>query len=309
MLSLIPWWTSAICYGIFSALFMLINQHFKVNPRLLTVYYGFGNFIILFPFMVYMETPDSIIYYILIMLCGLVVFFSDNRELATSSKYGGIVTATFYPIAIPLTTLVWWVLNPATLWNLLKQFDVFLITIICVCIPIVSIFLFNYYSKKQTSNKEKKAITKEALRFFAPCIIYSMLQSILIKYSVGMVSPAQAIIFNTGLVSLVNGMFNLIALVSSSKKELTVKETLKPLLQRNIVIGGSISIVVLTIFAICKYHSLKFAPNPAYVSAINISFTPIITILFNKITHTKDKANYLLTSILLTSSLILILIS
>ena len=73
--------------------------------------------------------------------------------------------------------------------------------------------------------------------------------------------------------------------------------------------SGLYSLLFLTLYAFFKYQSLKFAPNPAYVSAITISISPVMTITFNKIHKIKSKVNYKLTAIFVLSSLILILVS
>ena len=83
----IPWWLSTIFYGIFSASFDIAAQQLKGNLRLTTVYYGIGNFLIILPFMFFVNAPTGIRYYILILLTGLIIFINDRRCMQTVSKY------------------------------------------------------------------------------------------------------------------------------------------------------------------------------------------------------------------------------
>ena len=290
----IPWWLTTIFYGVFSALFDIATQQLKGNVRLTTVYYGIGNFLILFPFMFFVTAPRSITYYLLVILTGIIIFVNDRRWLQTVSKYGSIVTATFSPLSTPLMTVVWWILNPTLLLNLLKQFDAFVITVICVATPVLSIFVYNYYGNKNNDD----LLNKEAFRFFAPCIIMGIFQGIFIRYAVDPVDTLTAIVYTSGLISLINGTLNFVALIIETR--LADKQERK---------SGLYSLLFLTLYAFFKYQSMKFAPNPAYISAITISISPAMTIIFNKINKIKSNVNYKLTAIFVMSSLILILVS
>ena len=300
----IPWWLNTIFYGIFSASFDITAQQLKSNLRLTTIYYGIGNFLIMLPFMMFIDAPKGSRYYILILIVGSIIFINDRRWMQTVSKYGSIVTATFAPLSIPLMTVVWWILNPHLLFNLLKQFNAFIITIICVATPVLSIFLYNYYGNKHHNDM----LNKEAFNFFVPCIIMGIFQGLAIRYTIEPIETLTAVVYTSGLISLINGTLNFIALIIENKftgyKKIVLRMADKK--ERK---SGLYSLLFLTLYAFFKYQSLKFAPNPAYVSAITISISPVMTITFNKIHKIKSKVNYKLTAIFVLSSLILILVS
>jgi len=303
-MSFIPWWLNTIFYGMFSAFFDIAAQQLKGNVRLTTIYYGIGNFLILFPFMFFVTAPRSVTYYLLVIVTGIIIFVNDRRWMQTVAKYGSIVVATFSPLSIPLMTVVWWILNPVLLINLLKQFDAFIITIICVATPVLSIFLYNYYGNKNNDD----LLNKEAFRFFVPCIIMGIFQGIFIRYAVDPVDTLTAVVYTSGLISLINGGLNLIALISENHftgyRHLSVR-----LIDKRERKSGLYSLLFLSLYAFFKYQSMKFAPNPAYISAITISISPTVTIIFNKINKIKSNVNYKLTAIFVMSSLILILVS
>ena len=303
-MAFIPWWLNTIFYGIFSASFDITAQQLKGNLRLTTIYYGIGNFLIMLPFMLFIDAPKGSRYYILILIAGLIIFINDRRWIQTVSKYGSIVTATFSPLSIPLMTVVWWILNPYLLFDLLKQFDKFIITVICVATPVLSIFVYNYYGTKNHNDM----LNKKAFNFFIPCIIMGIFQGISIRYAIEPIETLTAVIYTSGLISLINGSLNLIALIME-KNFSGYKKMISRMSAKKERKSGLYSLLFLTLYAFFKYQSLKFAPNPAYVSAITISISPIMTITFNKIYKIKSKVNYKLTAIFVLSSLMLILAS
>ena len=61
------WIIDGLIYGFFTALYTLVNQHYKFNGYLLGIWRGFGISFFFLPFLFFLPVPDDAYYYFLLI--------------------------------------------------------------------------------------------------------------------------------------------------------------------------------------------------------------------------------------------------
>ena len=120
------WIIDGLIYGFFTALYTLVNQHYKFNGYLLGIWRGFGISFFFLPFLFFLPVPDDAYYYFLLIFQGFLIGVYDSHLFFASADYGAGPTSRVMALSALITTIFWWFLTPHLFWGLLQNATVFM---------------------------------------------------------------------------------------------------------------------------------------------------------------------------------------
>ena len=83
------WIIDGLIYGFFTALYTLVNQHYKFNGYLLGIWRGFGISFFFLPFLFFLPVPDDAYYYFLLIFQGFLIGVYDSHLFFASAPLPG----------------------------------------------------------------------------------------------------------------------------------------------------------------------------------------------------------------------------
>lgn len=246
------WVINGLIYGFFTAVYMLFNQHFKVDGYVLGIWRGFGICALFLPFLLLFPVPTSLFYWLLLVVQGLCIGVYDSHIFYASARFGAGPTSRFMAVTVLLTTFLWWVLTPKKFLLLFAHDDVILTLILVLCG-----FSFCYWQMLQSR------ISKQAAVYTLPAVLALSVMSIVTKYiaeegnSIG-----QGLSYYLCVSTFVSGVYNAVGyglLHKTEKPEIISGKMLKI---------GVLLVAFSTILIVAKTMALRLAPNPGYVIAL-----------------------------------------
>ena len=102
------WIIDGLIYGFFTALYTLVNQHYKFNGYLLGIWRGFGISFFFLPFLFFLPVPDDAYYYFLLIFQGFLIGVYDSHLFFASADYGAGPTSRVMALSALITTIFWW---------------------------------------------------------------------------------------------------------------------------------------------------------------------------------------------------------
>lgn len=258
------WWLLALFGSCLSGIIIYINQVFKMPSSLLMIYRGCTVSLLLLPFIPFFTAPAIPMFWFLSAIQGLIIAYSDKRIFLCSRIYGGEIVGSLRPFSVAMVFVVWLVISPIQLLEMLKEPARFCAIVACMVGIVYSLIMAN-----------KGNITKSAFKELLPALILFAIVDINNKYintlgsTVGINS---AVFYYCFITSLFAGLPNAITFFKHRDWRL--------IFAPSYVLGGLLMCLSIIAVNFVKAPAMIYAPNPAYVSAIMAAF-PIWIVAWN----------------------------
>lgn len=263
------WVINGLVYGFFTAIYMLFNQHYKLNGYVLGIWRGFGICLLFLPLLFFTTIPTAPRYWFLLILQGICIGIYDSRIFFASAKYGAGPTSRFMAVSVLLTTFGWWFLTPQKFLLLLSQGNL-LVTIMLVLCG----FSFCYWQMLKSEVSQQTAI------YTLPAVLALTAMSIITKYiATEGQSLQQGLTYYLTVSTFVSGIYNLTGYIKQHRKY--------PIISPKMLKIGAFLIIFSSILIIAKTMALRTAPNPGYVTAL-LLVAPLFIYLLNIQQKIKD---------------------
>lgn len=267
------WVINGLIYGFFTAVYMLFNQHFKLNGYVLGVWRGFGICLLFLPFLFLVDVPHEPKYWGLLILQGVCIGVYDSRIFFASSKYGAGPTSRFMAVTVLLTTFAWWFLTPDKFLQLLSNGNIIITLMLVLCG-----FSFCYWQML------KSDVSKQAAAYTMPAVIALSAMSIITKYiSIDGRSLWQGLTYYLTVSTFVSGMFNLGGYYLNKERA--------PLFSWRMLKVGAMLVSFSCVLIVAKTMALRIAPNPGYVMAL-LLIAPLFIYALNRRYKISDNISF-----------------
>lgn len=244
------WIINGLIYGFFTAVYMLFNQHYKLNGYVLGIWRGFGICLLFLPFLFFMEVPRDLKYWCLLIVQGICIGIYDSRIFFASAKFGAGPTSRFMAVSVLLTTFAWWFLTPQKFLQLLTQGNLLITLMLILCG-----FSFCYWQMLQSN------VSKETAAYTLPAVLALAAMSIITKYiATDGRSLWQGLTYYLTISTFISGVYNLIGYQRQSQKQ--------PVISLKMLKIGTMLVSFSSLLIIAKTMALRIAPNPGYVTAL-----------------------------------------
>lgn len=262
------WVINGLIYGFFTAIYLLFNQHYKINGYVLGIWRGFGIFLLFLPFLFFYPIPHDWHYWLLLITQGLCIGIYDSHVFFASAKFGAGPTSRFMAVTVLLTTFGWWLLTPDKFLQLLQQGNL-VITLLLV----LSGFSFCYWQMLESR------VSRAAALYTLPAVLALAAMSIITKYiAVQAHSLGQGLTYYLTVSTFVSGLYNLVLY----KRALGTKPKMwSALVTAKIRKAGFLLVTFSSLLIIAKTMALRIAPNPGYVTAL-LLISPVFVYALNR---------------------------
>ncbi len=263
------WVINGLIYGFFTAIYLLFNQHFKINGYILGIWRGFGICLIFLPCLLFYPIPRDGVYWLLLIVQGICIGIYDSHIFSASAKFGAGPTSRFMAVTVLLTTFGWWLLTPTKFILLLGQGNVFVTLILILCG-----FSYCYW---QMLNSQ---VSRAAALYTLPAVVALAAMSIITKYiAIQAHSLGQGLTYYLTVSTFVSGCYNLLLYIrqNAGNKQKYFKKILSVKTRRI----GCILVSFSSLLIIAKTMALRIAPNPGYVTAL-LLVAPVFVYALNR---------------------------
>ena len=257
------WVINGLIYGFFTAVYMLFNQHYRLNGYVLGIWRGFGICLLFLPCLFFVEVPTDIKYWCLLLLQGICIGIYDSRIFFASAEFGAGPTSRFMAVTVLLTTFAWWYLTPPLFWQLFADGNLLVTLMLILCG-----FSFCYWQML------KSEVSKAAAKFTLPAVLALSAMSIITKYiATDGRSLWQGLSYYLTVSTFVSGIYNLLGYcLQKEKPEIVSWKMLKI---------GVLLVAFSSVLIIAKTMALRIAPNPGYVTAL-LLIAPLFIYALNR---------------------------
>lgn len=269
------WVVNGLIYGFFTAIYMLFNQHYKINGYILGIWRGFGIFALFLPLLFLYPVPRDWHYWLLLIVQGLCIGIYDSHIFFASAKFGAGPTSRFMTVTVLLTTFAWWLLTPQKFLSLLSKGDIVITLVLILCG-----FSFCYW--QMFEEKVSKAVAVYTL----PAVMALSVMSIITKYiATEAHSLGQGLTYYLTVSTFVSGLYNLCLYYQSEKKKTTNADD--KIISQKTLKSGILLIGFSSVLIVAKTMALRIAPNPGYVTAL-LLVAPLFIYVLNYRYKIKD---------------------
>ena len=263
------WIINGLIYGFFMALYTIVNQKHHFNGYVLGVWRGFGISLLFLPLLPYIQPPDSLYNWEILIAQGILIGIYDSHIFFASARYGAILTSRLLVLSVLLTMGAWWIITPEKFLLLLKKPDLFMTLLLCV-----GGFCVCYWFML------KSKISKQALMYMFPAITALAAMSILTKEIALMSENVWSnIVYYLTIATSISGIYNFILLAITQHKNTSniFKMIFKPeIIKTGIYIVGFSGALITA-----KTLAMRMAPNPAYVVTLLLTAPIFANLLSN----------------------------
>lgn len=257
------WVINGLIYGFFTAVYMLFNQHYKLNGYVLGIWRGFGICVLFLPFLFFMEVPRDFKYWGMLIIQGICIGIYDSRIFFASAKFGAGPTSRFMAVTVLLTTFAWWFLTPQKFLQMLSQGNLLITLMLILCG-----FSFCYWQML------KSKVSKETASYTLPAVLALAAMSIITKYiATEGRSLWQGLTYYLTISTFISGIYNLIGYGMQKQKQTLISLKMLKI--------GAMLVSFSSLLIIAKTMALRIAPNPGYVTAL-LLVAPLFIHALNK---------------------------
>ncbi len=267
------WWILALCLSLLTASYVWANQFLKVKGSVLMAYRGLGTAVILLPFCFYFVPIHNIWFYVLCVVQGLVLSIGENRILNSAKAFGAEVTSLIHPVSIAIIFIVWVLIHPHELQELIAEPDKFSLIVICLLGVATALILIS----------QAKA-NRKALWFLLAAMSCETFIDVTSKETthLGAENVISAIFYYTLITSFVAGVCNILFQEKRHFKEIFERKNLK---------FAWFFMCFAILHSVLKTYTMYLSPNPAYVAAIVHAY-PVWIMLGNNYLFTFAKKGH-----------------
>lgn len=266
------WVINGLIYGFFTAVYMLFNQHYKINGYVLGIWRGFGICTLFLPLLPFYPVPHDWHYWLLLAVQGLCIGVYDSHIFFASAKFGAGPTSRFMAITVLLTTFAWWLITPQKFLLLLSEGDVVVTLILILCG-----FSFCYWQMFESK------VSYRVAAYTFPAVSALAMMSIITKYiATEAHSLGQGLVYYLTVSTFVSGVYNAFGFARQKTvrqwRDVFTKQTLK---------AGVYLILFSSMLIVAKTMALRIAPNPGYVTAL-LLIAPLFIYILNRQSNIAD---------------------
>ncbi|MBR3676354.1 MAG: hypothetical protein IKN71_04395 [Alphaproteobacteria bacterium] len=264
------WVINGLIYGFFTAIYMLFNQHYKINGYILGIWRGFGICILFLPCLLFYPLPTTPYYWLMLILQGLCIGIYDSHIFFASAKFGAGPTSRFMSVVVLLTTFAWWLITPQQFIGLLSQGNLLITLILILCG-----FSFCYWQMLDSY------ISRAAAIYTLPAVLALAAMSIITKYlAVEAHSLGQGLSYYLTVATFISGLYNLILYRRQATKIRRIKAP-QPLFSKQMLRPIILLVGFSSMLIVAKTMALRIAPNPGYVTAL-LLIAPLFIYALNR---------------------------
>lgn len=234
-----------------------INQHYKIDPSVLSIYRGLGLALVMMPFLLFVPHPTNPIFYLLVIANGMFASVSSRKNMEIVNEYGANIASKFLTIPPVLVALLWWIIRPATFATFVND-DPFKAggALFCLVGMLFTIFALG-----------RNKYTKEALTKSVPIFFCYVAQTFLCFFAMKEASALQGMFYYVCLQGFVIGVLNYIVHTHHLKGHVK-DQLLKSLFSKKILKAGLMFIFAMILARCASTLAFKLSPNPSYVVLI-----------------------------------------
>lgn len=273
----IAWWQiGGLLMGLVQAVYLLINQHFRISARILMLWRGFGVFALMFPVALYLgHWPNTSSFYLLIIASGLLIGIFDRMTFQATAQYGAGVVSRLLALCLPVGFLLWGVLHPGHFALLAEKPLAFLIPVALIGVVLSVLFM------------RRSPLGHTALMALIPTYFIGGTIDVLSKTAMLAGQGHGFVIFMVygSLTALISGLVN-VFWRERSMPPVKLGDVFSP----TIIRGGVSAVLVVTVYLLLKTSSLVTTPNPAFLAALNL-MAPFWILLWNRLKNVQDDSN------------------
>ncbi|MBQ8660733.1 MAG: hypothetical protein IJ482_00200 [Alphaproteobacteria bacterium] len=291
------WWLWALCSSVLMSMMIYANQIFKMPSSLMMTYRGLVQSLLLLPFFPFFEAPQTPWFWLLGIIQGIMIAYSDKKVFLCSRLFGGEIVASLKPYVIFLVFVLWLIIKPSQFFALLDEPLRFALIVLCLAGVICSLRAIC-----------KGKASKEALIMLLPAFLVAAFIDTNNKYMTTLGASAglpSAIFYYCWITALVSGLPNAIKFCCHRDWRLAFAP--------RHVVGGLVVVACSVCSNIFKNTAMFYTKNPAYVAAV-MSLYPVWIIIWNnfyfrlKNAEQYPRCNLAAVSLLLTAVIALILL-
>ncbi len=251
------WYLIALLASFVVALYVYVNQFLKLDANVAMVYRGAFLAVVLLPFIFLFEPIANPYFYVYCFVQGFLLYAIDSRVFKLSRDKGAELTSLYQPLSIVAIFLVWIMLKPAKISEMLGDKLVFGLEILCL-------ILISYATIKIKNAKASKG----SLPLILPLIILAIIIDTMNKLTMDMGGEnlASTVYYYNLVTAIVVGVCS----VFNYRKE---KIEFNFFAKKSLAAGFTIMVVLFALIVV-KNVAMFYTPNPAYVSAI-MGVTPL----------------------------------
>lgn len=258
------WIIFALLTSLIYSIYYIFNQRCTLPPSLFMVYRGYYLGLLALPFVLIYAHTFPWQFYLIVILQGLTVSYSDLKYFQAFHKFGAENVTSITPLVVMITFLIWITFKPGAFTSYCQTPYRFLLIFASICLIVLA-----------ASKYRAQSFGKKCLKFMLPILFISALlntsNKIIMYYADGFLLSAT--IHRVCFTGLIIGTVNLLV----AKKHLTAKQILNP---QNLKKALFILLAALSMISI--NFSMHYAANPAYTSAL-IYLSVVWIMLINKI--------------------------
>ena len=270
------WVINGLIYGFFTAIYMLFNQHYKLDGYVLGIWRGFGIFALFVPFLFFFSVPRDPFYWLLLIIQGLCIGIYDSHIFFASARFGAGPTSRFMAVTVLLTTFLWWLLTPEQ-FLLLWQLDNVLMTLFLVLCG----FSFCYWQMW------KEDVSRAAAKYTLSAVAALSVMSVITKYiATDSASLKQGLTYYLTVSTFISGCYNLCCYIWRYGKQ----KDAPVIINFPMIKTGMELIIFSALLIVAKTMALRLAPNPGYVTALLLT-APIFIFALNHFQNIPDNVS------------------
>ncbi len=260
------WWLYGLLAGLVTAVYILYNQQIKMKPALFMVYRGVGLALVMLPFSFFFPFNPGMGFWLLCVITGLVIAYSDNRFFNVVSSCGAEVGSALQPLSVGITFFMWFAFKPMQImeyWHMPLRF-----AIVLLCL---GGFTWTILMISHNSNHYK------ALKYLLPSLclaaVIDNLQKVIMDFGLNDVYAAS--FYYIMITSFFAGLGNFAVFIRDNKNWQQM------LFERRSLLLGMIAAVMVGIAVAVKNFGMAYTPNPAYISALIFLYPVWLKIMNN----------------------------
>lgn len=258
------WIIFALLTSFLYASYYTCNQRCSLSPSLFMIYRGYFLSLLAFPFVLLYAHTFPWQFYLIAILQGLTISYSDFKYFQAFHKFGAENVTSITPLVVMITFILWLFIKPSTIIFYAHMPYRSLLILLSICLIVLAAMKY----RTQT-------IGKNCLKFMIPILIISALLNIsnkvIMYYADGHLLSAT--INRICITGFIIGTVNFIV---GTKHNIRLKQILA---HKNL--KKSWFIILLGLSMITINFSMHYAINPAYTSAL-IYLSVIWVMLINK---------------------------
>ncbi len=272
------WIFLSLIYSVFNAIYTTFNEQYRYNGYVLGIWRGFGVSILIAPLLWTVPMINSVPYYAILILQGIMIGIYDSHIFFASAKYGSHSCSGFMATCVLLTTFMWWGIDFQELMDLIQKPHLLISLVLILCG-----FSVSYWQMM------KVKISRQAEEYLYPAVFALALMSIATRFiAIHGGRVYTGVIYYLTVSCFTSGIYNAIMFLRNKESPLETKKGMsanvvpkrKEMLLAPLKSGNVIWLIIFSAILItAKTIALREAENPAYVIAM-LLLSPIIIDIF-----------------------------